>query len=195
MHVDLVAEPQYESLIDLLCELHAYYNEGTVVARDVVREHLLDNLLGPRSPHRLIVATADGSRVLGLAAITLVYSLVDFAPDMRRHCQLKELYVSTAQRSQGAGRALMAWVSRYARDNGCSRIDWPVKASNIRGMSFYEGLGAALVSERLSYRLSEPDLSALAYGAGAGASCDGAACTTTPSPTAAAAPGAATATR
>jgi ribosomal protein S18 acetylase RimI-like enzyme len=160
-------------LIDLLCELHAYYNEGAVVARDAVREHLIDNLLGPSSPHRLIVATVDGSRVLGLAAITLVNSLVDFAPDMCRHCQLKELYVSTAQRSQGAGRALMTWVSRYARDNGCSRIDWPVQASNIRGMSFYEGLGAALVPERLSYRLSEPNLSALAYGGGARVSRDG----------------------
>jgi hypothetical protein len=60
----------------------------------------------------------------------------------------------------------MAWVARYAVENDCCRIDWPVKASNDRGISFYEGLGAGRVLDRLSYRLSEPQLSQLAHGLG-----------------------------
>ena len=56
----------------------------------------------------------------------------------------------------------MSWVARYAVENGCCRIDWPVKASNTRGIAFYESLGAARVLERLSYRLCEPELSRLA---------------------------------
>lgn len=162
MRVELLTEAQYESLIDLLCELHAFYNEGSVVARAAVREHLLENLLAVGSPQRLVVASSDDGRVVGLAAITLVYSLVDFAAEKRKHCQLKELYVTSSHRSKGAGKALMAWVSRYACDNGCSRMDWPVKATNARGIAFYEGLGAKRVVDRLSYRLSEPDLRQLA---------------------------------
>lgn len=42
--------------------------------------------------------------------------------------------------------------------HGCSRIDWPVKAGNTRRIAFYERLGAKPVSDRLSYRLSEPEL-------------------------------------
>jgi len=114
MRVELVSETQHESLIDLLCELHAFYNEGFVVPREVVGEHLFENLLALESPHRLVVASGDDGAVLGLAAITLVYSLVDFAADKRKHCQLKELYVSSSQRSKGIGRALMARVARYA---------------------------------------------------------------------------------
>lgn len=76
--------------------------------------------------------------------------------------QLKALYVRSSHRSHGAGGALMAWVAGYAVEHGCCRIDWPVKASNARGISFYEGLGAQRVLERLSYRLSEPELSRLA---------------------------------
>ncbi len=163
MRIGLVYESQYESLIDLLCELHTYYNEGSVVSREIVREHLLENLLGPKSPHRLIVASADNGSVIGLAAITLVYSLVDFATDKRKQCQLKELYVSASARSQGVGKALMSWVARYAYENGCRRIDWPVKASNARGISFYESFNAERVFDRLAYRLSEPNVYKLAY--------------------------------
>lgn len=162
MRIELVTATQHQSLIDLLCELHTYYNEGSVASRELVREHLLENLLGAESPHRLVVASADGQTVVGLAAITLVYSLVDFAADKRKQCQLKELYVRPLARSQGVGRALMSWVARHALENGCSRIDWPVKASNARGIAFYEELGAVQVVERLSYRLIEPCLSQLA---------------------------------
>ncbi|GER11821.1 GNAT family N-acetyltransferase [Variovorax boronicumulans] len=162
MHVDLVSEAQHDSLIELLAELHAFYNEGARVPRELVREHLLGNLLAPGSPHQLVVASTDARTVVGLAAITWVFSLVDFAPEQRRHCQLKELYVKSGHRSAGAGRALMAWVAAQAIAKGCHRIDWPVKATNARGIAFYEGLGAFQVAERLSYRLLQPALGELA---------------------------------
>lgn len=162
MYVELVSETRHESLTDLMCELHAFYNDGAVAPREAMREHLLQNLLAPGSPQRLVVAVGDDGAVLGLAAIGLVYSLVEFDPENRKHCQLKELYVRSSQRSHGVGKALMSWVARYAFENGCRRIDWPVKASNARGIAFYESLGAARVADRLSYRLCEPKLSELA---------------------------------
>lgn len=168
MQVSLVSPPQHESLLDLLCELHSFYNEGATVPREMVRSHLVDNLLGADSPLRLVVAHADDGQVLGLAAISLTYSLVEPAPEQRRHCQLKELYVRSPHRSRGVGKAIMAWVAQYALDHGCSRIDWPVKASNARGIAFYESLGARLVAERLSFRLSEPGLSEFARESGSG---------------------------
>lgn len=163
MRVELVTENQHESLVDLLCELRAFYNEDSVVRRELVEEHCRENLLAIQSPHRLIVASGSSGAVVGLAAITLAYSLVDFTAEKRKHCQLKELYVRSSQRSKGVGRALMSGVARYAFENGCRRIDWPVKASNARGISFYEGLGARLVAERLGYRLSDPNIGELAY--------------------------------
>lgn len=162
MQVNLLSQPQHESFVDLLCELHTYYNEGSSVPHEMVRSHLLDNLLGPHSPLRLVVAHEDDGQVLGFAAITLTYSLVEPTPDQQRHCQLKELYVRSSARSLGVGKAIMSWVARYAADHGCRRIDWPVKATNARGIAFYKGLGAQQVVERLSFRLSEPSLGELA---------------------------------
>ena len=149
-------------MIDLLAEIHAYYTEGAVVSRKVIREHLLENLLSPESPHQLVACYRDDGVVLGFAAITLVYSLVNFAPEKRKHCQLKELYVRSSMRSKGVGRALMSWVDRHAVENGCHRIYWPVKATNAKGIAFYKNIGAEQVVERLSFRLSEPAVSTLA---------------------------------
>jgi len=171
MRVAVVNESQHESLVDLLCEVHSYYNPGSSVAHELVRSYLVNHLLGSDSPLRLFVASRDREHVLGFAAISLTFSLVEPTPDKRRHCWLKELYVRSSERGVGAGTALMSWVARYAVDHGCSRIDWPVQANNARGIAFYERLGAKQLVDRLSYRLTEPELQNLARtcgGAGAG---------------------------
>ncbi len=162
MRIGLVSPYQHESIIDLLCEINAYYNPASPAKREVVREHSVKNLLSPSSPHELVVAAREDGSVVGLAVVTLAYSIVEPEPERRAQCQLKELYVSNSQRSQGTGRSLMCWVAKYAMEHGCSRIDWPVKASNALGIAFYEGLGAKLVEDRLSFRLAGPELSALA---------------------------------
>jgi GNAT superfamily N-acetyltransferase len=163
MKINLLHENQHESMIDLLAEIHAFYNNGAVISREIIRDHLHNNLLSASSPHRLVVYSSDSGIVVGLAAIAIVYSLVDFVPEKRKHCQLKELYVQSNARARGVGRDLMKWVARYAVDYGCYRIDWPVKASNARGIAFYERLGATEVTDRLSFRLCEPAVSALAH--------------------------------
>lgn len=162
IHVGLVTPDLHSPLVDLLCEIHGYYNDGAIACREEAWEHLRTNLLSPSSPHRLAVAVSRSQkRVLGLAAFTPVYSLVDFSPTQRRHCQLKELYVAACARGQGVGQQLMCWLAQYALTHGWHRIDWPVRANNARGIAFYEGLGAHRVTERLSYRFSEPALRAL----------------------------------
>jgi len=162
MRVDLLSQPQHASFVELLCELHAYYHEGASVPADMVQAHLVGNLLGPDSPLRLVVASDAADRVLGFAAISLTYSLVEPSPGQARHCQLKELYVRSSERSLGVGKAIMGWVAQYAVARGCQRIDWPVRSTNARGLAFYQALGARQVVERLSFRLAEPALGELA---------------------------------
>jgi GNAT superfamily N-acetyltransferase len=168
MRIELISPEQAEPLIDLLCEINAYYRPGSPASPAETREHARNNLLSSRSPHRLVVATLPDGKVIGLAAITLVYSLVEPEPEKRAHCQLGELYVSAAHRNLGTGRALMAWVAKHALENGCHRIDWPVKAANARGIAFYKSLAAFQVEDRLSFRLVDPELAALAASAQGG---------------------------
>ncbi|WP_375434993.1 GNAT family N-acetyltransferase [uncultured Hymenobacter sp.] len=162
MRIELVSSENHGLLVDLLCELHHYYHPGSSLPPELMRTHLLHHLLAADSPLRLGMALKEGGRAVGFVAVSLTYSLVEAAPASRRQCQLKELYVRSAERSRGVGRQLMRWVAQYALDKGCCRLDWPVNAANRRGIAFYEGLGAQLVADRLSYRLSGGRLKACA---------------------------------
>ena len=162
MRIGLISSHQHESAIHLLCEINAYYNSSSPASKETVREHARENLLSTSSPHRIVVAEDEEGRVVGLAAITFAYSIVEPEVERRSQCQLKELYVCSSQRSRGIGHALMAWVAKHAKEHGCSRIDWPVKSTNAKGIAFYERLGARLVEDRLSYRLAGSKLSELA---------------------------------
>lgn len=161
MNIELLSRSQHEQMVDLLAELHAYYNPGQPISRDLVAVHLTKNLCGADSQLRLVTASRDG-RLLGFAAIYLVYSVVQPEVSDRRQCVLKELFVSPSERSQGVGRKLMVWIANYAVQHSCGRMDWSVKASNDRGIEFYQRTGAHGVADRLSYRLDRRALEALA---------------------------------
>ena len=166
MRIGLISVEQLEPLVHLLKEINAYYHPQSPALEADVREHAAKHLLSGSSPHRLIVATSSGGQILGLAAVTLMYSLVEPEPERRRQCHLKELFVTSAHRRCGVGRALMAWVAEHAVENGCHRIDWPVQAANAKGIDFYKSLGAVQLAERLSYRLTGAALAQLASSAG-----------------------------
>jgi len=157
-----IGPSQHESFIDLLLELHAYYVDPPTATRADARAHLLTHLLDPSSPMYLAVAADENGQVIGFAALVLLYSLVEPGPEDRRQCVMKELYVRSACRGMGVGEALVRWAAKYAVDHGCGRMDWNVKASNHRGIAFYESLGGVQVEDRLSFRLSRPALEALA---------------------------------
>ena len=154
MRVAFAETENTESLVDLLHELHRYYNNTSTVQRTTVREHVLGNLLTAESPIRLVVAANSAGNVIGFAAVVFLHSLVKPEPEKCAQCLIKELFVSETQRSQGVGHALMAWVARYAAAKGCSRVDWNLKVINSHGIAFYERLGAERIGDRLSYRLS-----------------------------------------
>ncbi|KPC52274.1 GNAT family N-acetyltransferase [Amantichitinum ursilacus] len=142
MQVFLFSTGPQESLVDALCELHGHYHQGALPERSSVQTHLRDNLRAPDSPLRLVVAIDEADHVLGFAAVALTWSLVESSPGQSRQLQLKELYVRSDQRGRGVGHALMSWVTQYAADHGCCRVDWPVKAFNPRHCVL-SGLGGA----------------------------------------------------
>ena len=162
MHIDLVDASQHETLVDLMHEMCVFYSEEDPVSRDDVRSNLIDNLLAPGSALRLVAAIDDEHRAIGFAAIALLHSLVDPAPQRRGQLLLKELFVHGPRRGQGVGHALMAWVARHAIERGCARMDWHVSASNREAQAFYRSLNAQHVAGRLSYRLGGEYLARLA---------------------------------
>jgi GNAT superfamily N-acetyltransferase len=120
-----------------------------------------ERLLSDKAPTKLIVAAKE-NEVFGLAAISILYSIVEPAPDACKQLAMKELFVRSSAREQGIGGLLMEWIAKYAERNNCSRMDWNVRSTNQRGISFYMSCGAELVQDRMSYRLDRRAIWALA---------------------------------
>jgi ribosomal protein S18 acetylase RimI-like enzyme len=76
---------------------------------------------------------------------------------------LKDLYVTSAARSLGIGRALIAAAARIAVEEDYCRIDWTTDATNLGAQRLYDGLGVPRQDKRF-YRLSDDDLKKFARG-------------------------------
>lgn len=159
MNIRFFSTEDTESTSDLLHDMSVHYNGSNASSRQAVRMNLVQNILGPNSGVRLVVAH-DGSRVAGLAAISLLFP----APKERAQLFMKELYVHSSYRGNGVGEKLMNWLARYALDNQCSRFDWTVDESNAGALRFYNELGATHVKDKLYFRFSEDALHAISLG-------------------------------
>jgi ribosomal protein S18 acetylase RimI-like enzyme len=162
MLVGTYQHSQRSSLIELLVELAEYYDTPRHGNPSEVAAHLDDTIAAPGSPITLVTAASSTGRVVGLAALMVMPSILDAVGPHRLQCQLKELYVTQVDRGAGVGSALLRWSARFAIDRGCGRLDWHVKAANAAGIRFYERHGAQLVAERLSYRVDGDQLASLA---------------------------------
>ena len=75
---------------------------------------------------------------------------------------LEDLYVTPAARRSGAGKAIFKALAKIAAANDCGRFEWSVLDWNTPAIKFYQALEAQEKTEWLGYRLTEPQIKALA---------------------------------
>lgn len=75
---------------------------------------------------------------------------------------LEDLYVRPQARGLGAGKRLLAYLAKAARDRGCTRLEWTVLDWNEPSIAFYRSLGATPKSEWTTHRMQGEALERLA---------------------------------
>ena len=75
---------------------------------------------------------------------------------------LEDLFVRPAFRRRGLARMMLAALARECVDNGYSRLSWAVLDWNVNAIALYDSVGGKQMSEWITYRVSGPELSALA---------------------------------
>jgi len=75
---------------------------------------------------------------------------------------LEDLFVRPRFRGQGVGKALLRRLAKTAVDEGCARFEWNVLNWNTPSIQFYQSLGAEVLIEWLTMRVSGEELVRLA---------------------------------
>ncbi len=77
---------------------------------------------------------------------------------------LEDVFVRPRFRGRGIGRALLARLAKIAVEEGCGRFEWQVLDWNAPAIEFYQSLGAKVMKEWLTMRLTGEALQKLAAG-------------------------------
>lgn len=75
---------------------------------------------------------------------------------------LEDLYVRPQYRRRGLGRKMLASLARECVDRGYTRLSWAVLDWNVDAIALYDAVGGRPQNEWTTYRVSGPQLSALA---------------------------------
>ena len=75
---------------------------------------------------------------------------------------LEDLFVDLPLRGHGIGKALLKHLARRCVAEGLGRLHWSVLDWNQPSIEFYKSIGARPVDEWTAFRLSGPELGALA---------------------------------
>jgi GNAT superfamily N-acetyltransferase len=144
--------PRIFALICALAEYEKLASQVVATLADVERE-----LFGPDRVARALVAVRDGETV-GIAI--WFHNFSTFLS--RRGIWLEDLFVLPEHRGHGIGRGLLVELAQRARALSCGRLEWAVLDWNAPAVRFYESLGARAVDGWSIFRLTGPQIAALA---------------------------------
>ena len=120
-------------------------------------DKLYRTLFGERAAAEVLIARVDDEPV-GFALFFHNYSTFLAQPGV----YLEDLFVNEAGRGKGVGKALLSALARIAVERDCGRLEWAVLDWNENAIGFYRRLGAQVMDEWTTYRLSGEPLAALA---------------------------------
>ena len=74
---------------------------------------------------------------------------------------IEDLFVQPEHRGKGIGKALLTRVAAIAHQEGCSRLQWDVLTWNTPAIGFYEQLGAKMLTEWRTMRVTGDTIAAI----------------------------------
>lgn len=143
------------AIVQLIRELAEYEKEpqsAVATEADILRDGF-----GERPLFHVVMAEWDGA-VVGFAFYFFNYSTWHGRPGL----YLEDLFVRPSHRGKGIGKALLVHLARIALRENCTRFVWQVLDWNAPAIEFYEALGARVMREWLTMRVTGEELRRLA---------------------------------
>lgn len=144
--------PHIFSLIQALAEYEKLSHQVTGTVEDL-REHLF----GDRVYVEAIVVEVE-DKVVGFALFLPNYSTFLTKPGI----YLEDLFVLPKYRRQGIGKAMLSYLGKLAIARNAGRIEWSVLDWNESAIAFYQSMGAKVLPDWRTCRVSQEALRYLA---------------------------------
>jgi GNAT superfamily N-acetyltransferase len=145
-------ESELTAMIHELAEFEQAADECTVTESQL-RQALFDDTPTLRGH----IAEIDGD-----AAACALWFLNFSTWDGVAGIYLEDLFVRPRFRRLGLARRMLATLARECVDNGYSRLSWAVLNWNVNAIALYDAVGGKPQTQWTTYRVSGPELSALA---------------------------------
>ena len=149
--------PLILTLIRELAEFERLLHE-VVADENLLREHLF----GARLAAEVLLGFEADGEPMGFALFFQNFSTFLGRPGI----YLEDLYVRPDKRGRGLGRALLTRLARLAVERGCGRLDWSVLDWNENAIGFYKKLGARIMEDWRTCRVTGEALTKLGANAG-----------------------------
>ncbi|HWZ87733.1 MAG TPA: GNAT family N-acetyltransferase [Polyangiaceae bacterium] len=148
-----------QGIFALIQGLAEYERLSELVTGDAVR--LARHLFGPRPAAEALVVEASvesGQQLVAFALFFGNYSTFLTEPGL----YLEDIFVLPAYRRRGIGQALLGRVAQVASERQCARLEWSVLDWNANAIAFYERVGAKVLPDWRTCRVTAESLAALA---------------------------------
>jgi GNAT superfamily N-acetyltransferase len=144
-----------DTIFELILGLAAYekLTDRVTGNSDLLRSHLFCE----RPYAESIVADVDG-KIVGFGLFFHTYSTFLTHPGLH----LEDVFVQPEYRRQGIGKALMRSIAKIAFDRGCGRLEWSVLDWNQSAIEFYQSLGATILPDWQTCRMTAATLAEIA---------------------------------
>ena len=148
-------EADIPQILQFICDLATYEREPEAVL--ATESDLLRDGFGPTPRFHCLIADLENTPA-GFALYFHNYST------WRGHygIHIEDLYVRPSQRGKGIGKALFTHIAAIAHAEGCPRLQWDVLEWNTPAIDFYKQMGAHMLTEWRTMRITNEALSALA---------------------------------
>ena len=142
-------------ILEMIRSLAEYEHlaDQCVIQAEALREHLF----GHDPAAEVLIAQIDSSAA-GFALFFTTYSTFLGKPGL----WLEDLFVFDEHRGNGLGRALLRRLAQTAIARGYGRLEWSVLDANRSAIAFYQSLGADLMDDWTTCRVTGEHLATLA---------------------------------
>lgn len=130
-----------EQLAEIAFELHELHVKSDPTdLRSMPQEYFNEKLSAYLQGEDQSILVNDNGGVNAYAAVKLI-NIDDPTKYPRRVCMVDCFAVKECFRRRGIGKSLMAFVSQYAKEQGCTDLRLGVRAFNENAYNFYKSVG------------------------------------------------------